>query len=46
MAPTSQWLVVVDVGTRTWAMAQRVGQQLGQGWAPCCGPLFLTDGLK
>src|SRR5438094_2284660 len=46
MDPTSKLLVVIDVGTRTLAMAQRVVHQLGEMLAPGCVPLFLTDGLK
>jgi len=46
MDPTSKLLVVVDVGTRTLAMAQRVVHQVVQGLAPGCVPLFLTDGFK
>ncbi len=46
MDPTSKLLVVIDVGTRTLAMAQRVVHQLVQVLAPGCVPLFLTDGLK
>jgi IS1 family transposase len=46
MDPTSKLLVVVEVGTRTLAMAQRVVHQLVQVLAPGCVPLFLTDGLK
>jgi transposase-like protein len=39
MDPTSKLLVVVDVGTRTLAMAQRVVHPLGRGWrqAACRG---------
>jgi hypothetical protein len=37
---------VVDVGTRTLAMAQRVVHQVAQVLARDCVPLFLTDGLK
>ena len=44
--PTSKLLVVVDVGTRTLAMAQRVVHQLVQVLAPGCVPLYLTDGFK
>ena len=44
--PTSKLLVVVDVGSRTLAMAQRVVHQVTQVLAPGCVPLFLTDGLK
>src|SRR5215510_3643479 len=46
MDPTSKLLVVVEVGTRTLAMAQRVVHQVTQVLAPHCVPLFLTDGLK
>jgi hypothetical protein len=46
MDPQSKLLVVVDVGTRTLAMAQRVVHQVTRVLAPGCVPLFLTDGLK
>jgi len=46
MDPTSQLLVVIDVGTRTLAMAQRVVPQVPQVVASGGVPLFLTDGLK
>jgi len=46
MDPTSKLLVVVEVGTRTLAMAQRVVHQLVQVLAPGCVPLFVTDGFK
>ena len=46
MDSTSKLLVVVDVGSRTLAMAQRVVHQVTQVLAPDCVPLFLTDGLK
>jgi hypothetical protein len=46
MDPTSKLLVVVDVGGRTLAMAQRVVHQVTRMLAPGCVPLFLTDGLK
>jgi len=46
MDPTSKLLVVVDVGTRTLAMAQRVVHQVVERLAPGCVPLCLTDGLK
>jgi IS1 family transposase len=46
MDPTSKLLVVVDVGCRTLAMAQRVVHQVTGVLAPGCVPLFLTDGLK
>ena len=44
--PASKLLVVIDVGTRTLAMAQRVVYQVAQGLVRGCLPLFLTDGLK
>jgi hypothetical protein len=44
--PTSKLLVVVDVGCRTLAMAQRVAHQVTRVLAPGCVPLFLTNGLK
>jgi hypothetical protein len=37
---------MVDIGSRTLAMAQRVVHQVTQVLAPHCVPLFLTDGLK
>src|SRR5215831_18393595 len=46
MDPTSKLLVVVDVGCRTLAMAQRVVPQVSRSLAPGCVPLLLTDGLK
>src|SRR6266699_6952117 len=46
MDPQSKLLVVVDVGCRTLAMAQRVVHQVIRVLAPGCVPLFLTDGLK
>ena len=44
--PKSKLLVVVEVGTRTLAMAQRVVHKLAEVLAPGCVPLFLTDGFK
>jgi transposase-like protein len=44
--PTSKLLVVVDVGCRTLAMAQRVVHQGTRVLAPGGVPLFLTDGLQ
>src|SRR5262249_26486532 len=41
MDPTSKLLVVVEVGSRTVAMAQRVVHQLVEVLAPGCVPLFL-----
>src|SRR5262249_52930057 len=46
MDPTSKLLLVVDVGSRTLAMAQRVVHQVTRVLAPDCVPLCLTDGLK
>jgi IS1 family transposase len=46
MDPKSKLLLVVDVGSRTLAMAQRVVHQVTQVLAPDGVPLFLTDGLK
>jgi len=46
LAPRSQLLVVVDVGSRTRALAQRVGPQVTEGVAPGCAPRWLTDGRK
>ena len=45
MDPTSKLLVVVDIGSRTLAMAQRVVHQVTRVLAPGCMPLFVTDGL-
>jgi len=46
MDPHSKLLVVVEVGSRTLAMAQRVVHQVTQVLAPGCVPLLLTDGFK
>jgi hypothetical protein len=46
MDPQSKLLVVVDVGSRTLALAQRVVHQVTEVLAPGCVPLFLTDGLR
>jgi IS1 family transposase len=46
MEPTSKLLVVVEVGSRTLAMAQRVVHQVTRMLAPGCVPLLVTDGLK
>jgi hypothetical protein len=46
IAPESKVLLVLDVGERTRAMAQRVVHQVAQVLAPGCRPLFLTDGFK
>src|SRR5215471_11025532 len=44
--PVTKLLLVLDVGERTLAMAQRVVHQVAQVLAPGCLPLFLTDGFK
>ena len=44
--PESKLLLVIDVGERTLAMAQRVVHQVARVLAPGCMPLFLTDGFK
>jgi IS1 family transposase len=46
MDPQSKLLVVVDIGSRSLAMAQRVVHQVTRVLVPGCVPLFLTDGLK
>jgi hypothetical protein len=46
MDPESTLLLVLEVGTRTLEMAQRVVHQVVQALAPGCVPLFVTDGLK
>src|SRR6266446_5886732 len=46
MDPTSKLLVVVDVGTRPLAMAQRVVHHVTRVVATGRVPLFLTDGFK
>jgi IS1 family transposase len=46
MDPESKLLLVIDVGTRTLEMAQRVVHRALQVLAPDCVPLFLTDGLR
>jgi IS1 family transposase len=46
MDPTSKLLVVVDGGSRTLALAQRVVHQVTEVLAPGCAPRCLTDGLK
>src|SRR2546428_7007690 len=46
MDPESKLLLVIDVGTRTLAMAQCVVHQVVEVLAPGCVPLFLTDGYK
>jgi hypothetical protein len=45
MDPDSKVLLVIDGGTRTLEMAQRVVHQVVQRLAPGCVPLCFTDGL-
>ena len=42
--PESKWLLSVQVGERTLAMAQAVLHPISQLLAPGCVPLFLSDG--
>ena len=44
--PESKLLLVIDVGTRTLEMAQRVVHQVVQVLAASCVPLCLTDGHR
>ena len=44
--PESKFLLTIDVGERSGAMAQRMVHQVVQVLAPGCVPLFLTDGFK
>src|SRR5919198_3602861 len=46
MDPETKLLLVIEVGTRTLAMAQWVLHQVAQCLAPACLPRFLTDGYK
>ena len=46
MDPESKLLLVMDVGPRTLAMAQRVVHHVVGMLAPGCVPLCVTDGLK
>jgi hypothetical protein len=46
MEPHSKVRLVIEVGTRTLEMAQRVVHQVVQRLVPGCVPLRLTDGLK
>jgi transposase-like protein len=46
MDPQSKLLLVIDVGTRTLEMAQRVVHQVVQVLARGCVPLCLTDGYR
>jgi transposase-like protein len=42
----SKFILTVDVGERTLAMAQRLVHHVTQVLAPDCAPLFLTDGFR
>jgi IS1 family transposase len=44
--PESKLLLVIAIGPRTLAMAQRVVHQVVQKLAPSCVPLCLTDGYR
>jgi hypothetical protein len=44
--PVTKFLLALDVGDRTLAMAQRFVHQVGRVVAPDCVPLLLTDGFK
>ena len=46
MDPESKLLLVIEVGNRTLALAQRVVHHVAQVLAPDCAPLFLTDGFR
>jgi len=46
MDPESKLLVVIDVGMRTFEMAQLVVHQVVEILAPGCVPLCLTDGFQ
>jgi hypothetical protein len=46
MDPERTLLLVIDVGDRSLAMAQRVVHHVAQVLAPDCAPLFLTDGFR
>ena len=46
MAPERKWLLTLEVGARTLAMAQGGVHQVVQVLAPDCVPRFVTDGFK
>ena len=46
MDPDSKLWLVIDVGTRTLEMAQRVVHQVVQRLSPGCVPLCVPDGRK
>jgi hypothetical protein len=45
MEPVCKFILAVDVGDRTLAMAQRLVHHVTQMLAPDCAPLCLTDGF-
>jgi hypothetical protein len=45
-APESQSGLVIAIGERTLALAQRVVPQVAQVLAPDCIPVFVTDGFR
>src|SRR5262245_13307546 len=46
MDPVCKLILIVDLGERTLAMAQRLVHRVTQVLAPRCAPLFLTDGFR
>ena len=46
MDPLTKWLLTLDVGDRTLAMAQCMVHQVARLFAPDGVPLFLTDGFQ
>jgi len=44
--PVTKWLLAIDVGAHTLAMAQCFVHQVVQVLAPACVPLLLTDGYQ
>src|SRR5262244_3917639 len=44
--PVSKLLLSLEVGLRTWEMAQRVVHQVARRLASTCMPLWLSDGFK
>jgi hypothetical protein len=46
MDPESKWVLAIDGGERTLALAQRVVHHVAQVVAPDCAPRLLTDGFR
>jgi IS1 family transposase len=44
--PVSKLLLAIEVGPRTWEMAQRVVHQVARRLACTCMPLWFSDGFK